>query len=560
MNTIRENPHLFPIVCRINVDRFQSLLISHPNQPFVKSVCDGLREGFWPWADTRLGDYPLTHDQSSRPLKSDKERDFIRAQRDDEISKGRFSQSFGTELLPGMYSMPIHAVPKPHSENLRLISAGKFSLNSMIIWPDVGKTKLDTLTDLFNSILEFRRVPGNESASLILFKSDVSEAFRQMPVHPLWQLKQINTIDGLRHVDHNCAFGNRGCPKIWTSFMGLVMWIAIFIFQILAMKDYMDDAYSFELEGAVTWYDGYGCFLPTKQAKLLTLWDLINLPHKREKQESGRTLTIIGFEVDANAMSITMPPQAKSDLIGYLEDFLKGSLKGRRHELREFQRLAGWVNWSLNVFPLLKPGLSNCYAKMTGKVRPKAQLYVGKRMCEDLMWLIRHLRAAPGVFVYKTLTWEPADADLTIYCDASSDGLGIFIPSMRLALRSGIPCQPPSDHIFFFEALTVCSALHWAASSDSFIRRLAIFTDNSNTVDIYSSLRASHIYNVILKSSVDILIQHDIDLKVSHIPGELNVVADAISRSQFRQAHSLVPGLRILSFQPPRDALGAILQ
>jgi hypothetical protein len=505
----------------------------------------------------------LTHDQSSRPLKSDKERDFIRAQRDDEISKGRFSQSFGTELLPGMYSMPIHAVPKPHSENLRLIndqSAGKFSLNSMIIWPDVGKTKLDTLTDLFNSILEFRRVPGNESASLILFKSDVSEAFRQMPVHPLWQLKQINTIDGLRHVDHNCAFGNRGCPKIWTSFMGLVMWIAIFIFQILAMKDYMDDAYSFELEGAVTWYDGYGCFLPTKQAKLLTLWDLINLPHKREKQESGRTLTIIGFEVDANAMSITMPPQAKSDLIGYLEDFLKGSLKGRRHELREFQRLAGWVNWSLNVFPLLKPGLSNCYAKMTGKVRPKAQLYVGKRMCEDLMWLIRHLRAAPGVFVYKTLTWEPADADLTIYCDASSDGLGIFIPSMRLALRSGIPCQPPSDHIFFFEALTVCSALHWAASSDSFIRRLAIFTDNSNTVDIYSSLRASHIYNVILKSSVDILIQHDIDLKVSHIPGELNVVADAISRSQFRQAHSLVPGLRILSFQPPRDALGAILQ
>jgi hypothetical protein len=110
MKTIRQNPHLFPIVCRINVDRFQSLLINHPNQAFVNSICVGLREGFWPWADTRLGIYPLTHDQSSRLLNLDKERDFIREQRDDEIAKGRFSKSFGTELLPGMYSMPIHAV------------------------------------------------------------------------------------------------------------------------------------------------------------------------------------------------------------------------------------------------------------------------------------------------------------------------------------------------------------------------------------------------------------------------------------------------------------------
>jgi hypothetical protein len=163
MKTIRENPHLFPIVCRINVDHFQSLLINHPNQAFVNSICVGLREGFWLWAYTCLGTYPLTHDQSSRPLNSDKERDFIREQRDDEIAKGRFSKSFRTELLPGMYSMPIHMVPKPHSEKLRLIndqSAINFSLNSMRIWPEVGKMKLDTLTDLFNSILEFHRIPG----------------------------------------------------------------------------------------------------------------------------------------------------------------------------------------------------------------------------------------------------------------------------------------------------------------------------------------------------------------------------------------------------------------
>lgn len=32
-----------------NVDRFESLLVDHPNQPFVRSVMKGLWEGFWPF-------------------------------------------------------------------------------------------------------------------------------------------------------------------------------------------------------------------------------------------------------------------------------------------------------------------------------------------------------------------------------------------------------------------------------------------------------------------------------------------------------------------------------
>ena len=62
--TIREDPHLFDIVTPIFVDCFEKLLESHPNQPFVKSVCRGLWEGFWPWADTRFGEYPDTLDLS----------------------------------------------------------------------------------------------------------------------------------------------------------------------------------------------------------------------------------------------------------------------------------------------------------------------------------------------------------------------------------------------------------------------------------------------------------------------------------------------------------------
>ena len=133
--TIQDHPELFKVSTPIDVDRFQSLLSSHPNQPFVQSVCRGLREGFWPYADTHYGKWPLTWDNSQRPIWSQEEGDFLRAQVQKEVDVGRYSPPFGHDLLQGMYSMPIHAVPKPGSAKFRLVtdhSAGQYALNHMI--------------------------------------------------------------------------------------------------------------------------------------------------------------------------------------------------------------------------------------------------------------------------------------------------------------------------------------------------------------------------------------------------------------------------------------------
>ena len=133
--TTADNPDLFQIVTPIKVDVFESLLKDHPNPAFVQSICAGLREGFWPWADTRNGIFPSSHDESWPTPSDEKQAAFIRAQCLKECKKGRFLDSFGSELLPGMFLMPVHAVPKPDSSDLCLVmdhSAGSFSLNSMI--------------------------------------------------------------------------------------------------------------------------------------------------------------------------------------------------------------------------------------------------------------------------------------------------------------------------------------------------------------------------------------------------------------------------------------------
>jgi len=117
--------------------------------------------------------------------------------------------------------MPIGVVPKPHSTNIHLVtdhSAGEHALNSFIAHSN-STIKLDSLQDfgsILHAILSQHRHPP---AWLPLLTG--------IPIHPLWQMKQINMFEGLHHVGCNVAFGTCTAPRIWCTFFGLVMWITI---------------------------------------------------------------------------------------------------------------------------------------------------------------------------------------------------------------------------------------------------------------------------------------------------------------------------------------------
>ena len=94
--------------------------------------------------------------------------------------------------------MPIHAVPKPGSNKHRLVtdhSAGQFALNNMISHNDIAGVTLD-------NALRYLRQQDPE-IDLILWKADVSEAYRHMPMHPLWQIQQAV---------HRSTSGMPSCP------------------------------------------------------------------------------------------------------------------------------------------------------------------------------------------------------------------------------------------------------------------------------------------------------------------------------------------------------------
>ena len=168
--------------------------------------------------------------------------------------------------------------------------------------------------------------------------------------------------------------------------MGLTLWIAIYVKHLSDLLTYVDDIFSYELEANLMWYPPFQKSLPTKQTHLLQLWDELGIPHNEPKQVYGSTLTIIGFNIDPNAMTITMLLLSCTDLRDAICTF---AAPGQQQSLCNFQRLASWMNWALNAYPLLHPSLSYLYKKMSGKSQPLQLIQASISLCQELTWFIK---------------------------------------------------------------------------------------------------------------------------------------------------------------------------
>jgi hypothetical protein len=474
--------------------------------------------------------------------------------------------------------MPIYAVPKPHSEKLRLVndhSASKLSLNSMVDHDQVTGYPMDNLAQFGRLLVKFRcdHPDLGSPDSITIWTSDISEAYRICPLHPFWQLKQGVLVGTDLYVDRCITFGSSASPAIFIAFNSLVTWIAQNKCHVPFITTYLDDSAGCAWKDDVTFYAPYGKHMPTPQVRLLTLWDELGIPHDERKQINGSAIPVIGIQVDPSKMMYTLPDESRLKLVEELEDW--STRKGKRN-VKCWQHLAGWVNWCLNVYPHLRPALCNIYNKLRVHTDQNASIWVNNAVREDLRWALDKVSVSTGLLLLNATSWVIAEATHTIFCDACPSGMGFWYPDLDLGFCADTPADDAPDCIFFFEALCVVNAIRDACDRTRTCGRFVIYTDNLNTVEIFSSLRALPAYNILLREAVDLLQAGGHDLRVLHIPGEENEVADALSRSDFTRAWRLRPQLtgnvslftpyrRVLkgstfTLQPPQPTQGAAQQ
>ena len=112
-------------------------------------------------------------------------------------------------------------------------------------------------------------------------------------------------------------------------------------------------------------------------------------------------------------------------------------------------------------------------------------------------------------------------------CQCIGTGNRDFVCVRKEGLSVSTPCQAPTGAIFFFEVLAVCHVAHiaeWFADAT----QLLIVMDNMNTFEVITSLNAQPVYNPVLISAVDAILNLHLDLWVVYIPGQQNFIVDTV--------------------------------
>jgi hypothetical protein len=306
------------------------------------------------------------------------------------VKAGRWSDPLPEmSLLPGMKVSPMFVMWQ--HEKPRVVPDHSSSGINDGIPQAKAKVKYDDMRSFGQTLHD--ACEANPGRCIITFKSDISTAFLNLPAHPLFQLRQVVNIEGKLYIVRHLVFGNRASPRIWCAVSGLLCWLAVHKFDILGLHVYMDDFFGWDFEDHLIKF--WGRRWPPCQVQLLILWEYISCPFEDKKQDHGELLKIIRFWVDMNQGSISLPPSSVCDLILKIDTFL--AMPGCNPTLRDWQRLAGHLNWLLNVLPWGQPALTELYRKMSGKTHTFAGIPLNGVVISDLSWLKSIIPCSIGI-------------------------------------------------------------------------------------------------------------------------------------------------------------------
>lgn len=339
----------------------------------------------------------------------------------------------------------------------------------------------------------------------------------------------------------------------------------------------MDDFFGVDITGRLVrrFHEGESRLIPPAQAQVLEIWDKIGLDWKWKNAESGRSLLITRFLIDLDTATLSLSPESIDRFALAVAEFLS-TADDRRQPLRKWRQLCGWANWALSIRPYARPLLTPVFAKLARKDgtsrgnSPFIGVFLNNEVREALQTFVEDLVNGPPLNLKDPgLTeWAMADADLLIHTDACLEtdekrgsGLGFWydVGGSRYHFFSRPPVR--YERIQFAETLTVAFAVRHALARPYSTppRRIMVRTDSAPAVYAFDSGKAkntefSPLRHLILLTFIA-LRKSKVDLRVHHISGVYNTLADNLSRQpvfSLIQAH----GNSLSSFLPPPDLIG----
>ncbi len=386
--------------------------------------------------------------------------------------------------------------------------------------------------------------------SSVIFKRDVKDAFRNIPLAPHIRWLFGFSWDDIFYVKKCLSFGLCTAPYLFNLFAEAIDSMLVSYLHWNLVCHYLDDfiyvitaseVSSEKLQSEIQAYD--------------ELMVLLGMPNNRSKEEQGTVVIVFGIEID----SVNLIARLPLEKLEKVRKATSTALASGSISLLDIRSLIGYLSFCAKTVRLGRVFMRKfwdflkAYASHLSRT---AKRRIPAEIREDLLWWNRFLPDFNGVLFFDETHRETTQ----VFTDASLCGLGGFyystpdafwtsayIPQTQAFVAKTQYFGQPHIHqsqdrqsinVFEVEAILLAFEL-WAKS---WIRhRVIIYTDSSTAESGLLKNTLIGQPNAPLRELLLLASKYDIVIEARWIKSEENGSADALSRFDERKVASLCP-------------------
>ena len=501
-----------------------SELSQHPSPAFRDYLLSGFEQGFTVgFQPSRVPRLQATTSNMQSALLN---RDVVEQYLTREVSLRRVAGPFTTSLL----ASPLHTnrfgvIPKRGRP-------GKWRLIVGLSFPPGGS--VNDGIDINDFPLSYSRVDDaidfimHEGRGTLLAKVDIRDAYRLIPIHPRDRHLLGMSWDNQLYVDLAIPFGLRSAPFIFNQFAEAWLWILHHQHGIRHFLRYLDDYLTAAAPNSRECHTNLGSIRSSASS--------LGIPLALEKIEGPSTvLSFLGIELDTRLFVARLPPEKLSTLQSLL---LSWSHKRVCHR-QELESLLGHFHHAAKVVYPGRPFLRRLTDLLRGTRSQSRFIRLNRDTRADLLWWSSFLRDWIGTSFFISPHWSHL-SDLQVSTDAAgATGFGAYLDGLWFAGR-WLPEQLSASIAFKELYPTVVAAHVWGHQWQGL--RVQFLCDNRSVTDAISKRFCSDgALGGLLRSLFLAAARHSFWVSATHVPGRLNSIADALSRSQVQRFRTLAP-------------------
>ena len=490
----------------MNSERLNELLHGYHHQQYITQ---GIRHGF-----TLHFDGPQSSLTSKNSPSVSTNLEVARNKIANELSLGRLAGPFTNIPFENFKISPLALREKS--------TPGKFRLLHNLSYPyDINAVNFNIpklhSTVKYQTIQHAITLLQQQTPAAYMAKSDISDAFRIIPIHPSQYHLLGFQLDDYYYYDKMLPMGASPSCRIFESFSDSILWILRTNYNIRSVVKVLDD-FLFVHHQETICRQYLNIFI--------SLCNYIGVPIAHHKTEGpSRLITFLGIELDSKAMEARLPPDKLSSYATNIQKLAND----KTINLRSLKSVIGQLTFSTSVVPSGRAFLRRLHDLTLGKLNPAHTFTLTQSAKQDLLMWLSFLHNHNGRTIIRPLSIVNS-SQIKLCADASKTGFGATYG--RSWIQGTWPTKWKTLHISFLEMYPIYITISLFAPKLQ-NSSITFYSDNIGVVQILNKQSSKcHYLMQLVRPLVLILLHNNIHLKSLHIPGVENNLCDAISRSQ----------------------------